>query len=171
MTLKDRIKANLLQVREMSGGILSAFQTPEDWTHQVHPKANHALWIIGHLSHADNFFLTLLGSDKSVDKEGWSEMFGMGSQPSADPSAYPPVAEVLEFFRERRETLLGVLDGMPEADLDNKTPEGSPGFLSDFGQVFETAVWHEGVHTGQLTVAHRSLGNPPLFTNPEPASA
>lgn len=171
MSLKERIKANLTQARDMTEGILASFQSPEDWTYQVHPKANHALWIAGHLGHADNFFLTLLDPEKGVEKEGWSEAFGMGSQPTSDPAAYPPVAEVLEFFRERRQTLLDILENLPEADLAKKTPEGSPEFLSDFEQVLEVAVWHEGVHSGQLTVAHRALGNPPLYGQPEPASA
>ena len=171
MSLNARLKANLVQAREMTEGILATLKSPEEWTHQVHPKANHALWIVGHLGHADNFFMSLIDPEKSVEKEGWSEAFGMGSQPTSDPSVYPPKEEVLSYFRERRKTLLGLLDDLSEEDLATKTPEGSPDFMADFEQAFEMAMWHEGIHTGQLTVAHRSLGHPPLFASPEPAGA
>jgi hypothetical protein len=65
-------------------------------------------------------------------------------------------------MRERRATLLNVLDGMSEEDLAKKTPNGAPDFLPDAASVFELAVWHEGQHSGQLTVARRALGHPPL---------
>ncbi|REJ68986.1 MAG: DinB family protein [Planctomycetota bacterium] len=164
MASKERLKANLFQAREMTEAILEAFQKPEDWTHQVHPQANHALWIVGHLGHADNFFVSMLDPSRQVEKDGWGEKFGMGSQPTNDPAAYPPVAEVLDFFRDRRAALLEAIDAMSDEDLAKATPDGSPDFLADFEQVLELAYWHEGVHSGQLTVAHRALGNPPLFS-------
>ncbi len=169
MSRQDRLKTSLTQAREMTEGIFASLNSPEDWTHQVHPKANHPLWIAGHLGHADNFFLSLIAPEKAVEKEGWGEKFGMGSQPTSDPDAYPPAAEVLDYLRERRETLLEVLAGLSAEDLTKSTPEGTPEFLSDVEQVFEVAIWHEGVHSGQLTVAHRSLGNAPLFGAEEPS--
>src|ERR1051325_832547 len=41
--LKPRLEKQLKQARELSEGLLSAFETPEQWTHQVHTAANHAL--------------------------------------------------------------------------------------------------------------------------------
>ena len=38
--------------------------------------------------------------------------------------------------------------------------------LPDFAAVFETAIWHEGLHCGQITVARRALGFPPLVDAP-----
>lgn len=171
MSLTARLKANLVQAREMTEGIFATLKSPEEWTHQVHPKANHALWIAGHLGHADNFFISMIAPEKAVEKEGWGEAFGMGSQPTSDASAYPSVEEVLAYFRERRETMLAIVDSLSEEDLAKKTPEGSPDFMSDYEQTLEMALWHEGIHTGQLTVAHRSLGHSPLFAAPQPADA
>lgn len=65
-------------------------------------------------------------------------------------------------MRERREALLGILDELSDEDLGNKTPPGSPDFLPDIGSVFETAIWHEGLHSGQLSMIRRSLGHKPL---------
>ena len=65
-------------------------------------------------------------------------------------------------MRERRVVLLSVLDGMSDDDLARKTPDGAPEFLPDVASVFELAVWHEGQHSGQLSVARRALGHKPL---------
>ena len=69
--------------------------------------------------------------------------------------------EVLAYMRERRAVLLELLADLSDEDLAKPTPEGAPEFLPDIGSVFETAVWHEGLHSGQLSVARRALGFPP----------
>jgi hypothetical protein len=67
-------------------------------------------------------------------------------------------------MRERREALLGVLDKLSDEDLAKPMPPGTPDFLSDVGSVFEAAVWHEGLHSGQLSVTRRALGHEPLMS-------
>jgi hypothetical protein len=67
-------------------------------------------------------------------------------------------------MRERRAALLAVLDGMTDDDFAKPLPKGTPDFLGDVGSVFEMAIWHEGMHSGQLTVARRALGHQPLMT-------
>jgi hypothetical protein len=110
----------------------------------------------------DNFFLSLVAPDKVRPLADFQAKFGMGSQPTSDPAAYPPPESVVTAMRERREALLAALDAMSEEDLAKKTPQGAPEFLPDVASVFEMAVWHEGQHSGQLTVARRALGYPPL---------
>jgi hypothetical protein len=66
-------------------------------------------------------------------------------------------------MRERRRALLDVLDGLSDEDLARKTPVGAPEFLPDVASVFELAIWHEGQHSGQVSVARRALGHKPLF--------
>ena len=36
----------------------------------------------------------------------------------------------------------------------------------EVGSIFEMAVWHEALHAGQVTVARRALGVPPLVDVP-----
>ena len=160
--LKERLQRQLVSARQMSARLLEDFKTPEQWTTQVHPGCNHALWFAGHMGYVDNFFISVAAPDRAIKRQDMDEKFGMGSQPTSDPALYPPVAQVLEFMRERRQTLLDVLDKMTEADLSKPTPEGSPDFLSDLASVFEMAIWHEGMHSGQLTVARRALGHTPV---------
>ena len=173
MGLKERLRSRLDFSRSFTEGLLEKFKEPSDFTHQVHPSANHALWFAGHIGGSDNFFMSVVDSSKSIGKEGYGELFGMGSQPTGDPAGYPPVEEVLAYMRERREVLLEVFDALSEDDLSKPTPEGTPDFLPDIASVFEMAAWHEGMHAGQVTIASRSLGNQPIFAAPpaEPAEA
>lgn len=162
MDHKERLRRQLTSVRADSERLLADFRTPEDWTYQVHPACNHALWFAGHMTTIDNFFLSLVAPERVRPLPDFQAKFGMGSQPTNDPATYPKPEEVVAVMRERRAALLDVLDQMSEGDLSNKTPEGAPDFLPDVASVFELAVWHEGQHAGQLTVARRGLGHPPL---------
>jgi uncharacterized damage-inducible protein DinB len=163
MSLKDRLRRNLVNMRQMSERLLADFHKPEEWVFQVHPQCNHALWFAGHMANSDNFFLSLVAPEKSRPMPDYAARFGTGSQPTGNPADYPAPEEVLGTMRERRETLLAALEPLTDEDLARKLPAGTPDFLSDVGSVFELASWHEGQHNGQLSVARRALGHKPLF--------
>jgi uncharacterized damage-inducible protein DinB len=171
MQVTSVFQRQLATARETSERYLEDFKTPEQWTYQVHDKANHALWFAGHMGQTDNFLISLIAPEKAAAKEGWSEKFGMGSRPTNNPEDYPPVVEVLDYMRDRRRVVMDILAGLAEEDLDRPTPDGAPDFLATVRQVFELAVWHEGIHVGQLTVARRALGHPPLVDMPPEAPA
>jgi uncharacterized damage-inducible protein DinB len=171
MSLKERLKQQLTSARAISERILDDFHTPEEWLRQLHPGTNHALWFAGHMGQTDNFFVSLVDPKNAAPREGWGETFGMGSQPTGNPDDYPPVAEVLDYMRDRRQALLTALENLSEEELDTRTPKGTPEFLADYGMVFQAASWHEGMHTGQLTTVRRSLGHVPLMNRSAPAEA
>lgn len=166
MDLRSRIERQLNKVREVTETLLSAFQTPEQWTFQVHDQANHALWVAGHLGTVDNFLVSRLAPGKAVANNEYQQKFGMGSRPTSDPVAYPSSGEVLGFMRERRRVMLGVLASLSDPDLAAPAPKGTPDVMPDVGSIFEMAVWHEALHLGQVTVARRALGVPPLVDGP-----
>lgn len=148
----------------MTERLLSDFHTPEQWTKQVQSQCNHALWFAGHMAHTDNFMVTILDSSKARKVEGFAEKFGTGSVPSPRPEDYPPPEEVVAAMRERREALLGILKNLSDEELAQPTPKGTPEFIPDYGAIFETVIWHEGLHSGQLTVLRKVLGLPPVMT-------
>ena len=166
MNVISGFQRQLTTARDTSERYLADFQTPEQWTYQVHDKANHALWFAGHMGQTDNFLISLVAPEKAVSKDGWAAQFGMGSRPTNNPNDYPAVLEVLDYMRDRRRVLMEILGALSEEDLDRRTPEGAPEFLATYRQVFELAVWHEGIHVGQLTVARRALGHEPLIDAP-----
>lgn len=163
MSLKTHLRDQLVSTRAFTEQLLRSFHTPADWTFQVHPNSNHALWFIGHIGNTDNFFLTLVAPEKASPQASFREKFGMGSQPTANAADYPPPEQVLAYFRERRQALLALLDTLGDEALEAKTPKGAPEFLPDVASVFRTAGWHEGLHAGQLTVVRRALGHPPVM--------
>ena len=163
MSQKERLQRQLVRVRQNSERLLADFRTPDEWTFQVHPNCNHALWFAGHMATSDNFFLSLVAPEMSRPLPEFQAKFGMGSQPTNQPEEYPAPESVLQAMRERRETLLSVLDRLSDDDLAKKTPSGAPEFLPDVASVFELAIWHEGQHSGQVSVARRALGHKPLF--------
>ncbi len=162
MALKQRFETQLKHIRGISEAMLAVLNAPEEWCHQVHPDANHPLWFMGHIGTVDNFMLETVGPERVLSRDGYWELFGMGSRPTPNPDDYPPVDEVRRFFDDRRKALLGALGEVDEARLLEPVPEGLPEFLTDVASVFETAVWHEAMHLGQVTVARRSLGHRPL---------
>ena len=170
MKLADRLLRQLKQTRATSEKLLEAFQSPEDWTYQLAPGTNHALWFAGHMAVCDNLFIGIVTPERSNEMEEWDKLFGTGSQPTSDPENYPPPAEVLDAMRERRGVLIELLDGRSEKQLAKPTPEGTYDFLPDYGSIWEIANSHEAMHAGQLTMVRRALGHAPLFS-PAPAEA
>lgn len=162
MNSKDRLQRQLINMREMSERLLADFHSTDEWLHQVHPGCNHALWFAGHMTNTDNFLISLIAPEQGRQIDGLATRFGMGSQPTANASDYPAPAAVLADMRERRAALLELLASLSEEDLSKPTPPGAPDFLPDYASVFELAIWHEGVHRGQLTVTRRALGHKPL---------
>ncbi|MBS0210716.1 MAG: DinB family protein [Planctomycetes bacterium] len=157
------LKRQMQQARQYTEALLADFKTPEQWLHQVHPQANHALWFAGHMATADNYFVSCLAPDKAKKFPSYDTQFGMGSQPTAEAAKYPPIEEVLAAMRERRTTLMELLDSLKEDDLDKAPASGASDFLPTVGKVFEVAVWHEGLHSGQISVTRRALGHKPVF--------
>ena len=122
----------------------------------------HTMGPVGHMGTTDNFMLSLLRPDLCDTNEEYAGLFGLGSQPAGNLAEYPTVESVLAFMAERRERLIQALEEMTDEQLAEATPQGAPEFMPDNASVFETAVWHEGLHSGQLSLLRRSLGFDPL---------
>lgn len=137
---------------------------PEDkWVHQPIPGGNHTAWIVGHLASTDHYFLTTVGGAKPKLPAGWEELFGMGSVPTADQGRYPSPAELRDFLGAIREDLTGWYGQLDEAEALTPLPEDLKMFAPHVGGLGSSIAWHEGMHTGQLTVVRKSLGFAPKF--------
>ncbi|MBI4576008.1 MAG: DinB family protein [Planctomycetes bacterium] len=130
--------------------------TPEDWRHRA-GEANHALWLLGHVSVSRRFLRRLLG--EQLPPVPWEAHFARGSRPG--PAADAVEAAVLyEDFRESGRAIAGALRAMdPEAaraPVKAAFPDGSETVLgaADF------LHFHETYHLGQLGLLRRVLGRP-----------
>jgi hypothetical protein len=126
---------------------------------------NHPLWVLGHLALVEGAIpQILLGEPNPV--EHWRPLFGQGSQPSADPGAYPPFDDVLGTYRDLRAKNLARLDAIGDEGLDQAPMAAPPGFEEEFrtfGRTFLTIAQHQMLHLGQIADARRAAGRTPLL--------
>lgn len=166
MSDRSCLARQLTQARQYTERLLADFKTPEEWVNQAHPRANHALWLAGHMGVSDNFFISTIVPERSVARPDFQEKFGPGSQPTNRPEDYPPASEALAYMRDRRAVLLELFEHMTDEDLERPMPKGTPDFLPTYGSIFQMVVWHEGLHSGQISVTRRAMGMPPVMQPP-----
>lgn len=161
MQWKERVKRALQHTRGFTDRVLGEFAMAEDWIRRPAEGGNHALWIAGHLGYATNGFIGWVDPSRKVERDDYVTLFGKGSVPQDELSAYPPPGDVQAFLSERGTVLLELLDQCTDADLARPVSQG-PAFMDDVGAVFQMAIWHESLHSGQLAVIHRMLGHLPI---------
>lgn len=165
MDLRTLVVDRLTGVRELTRSLLADFQSPHDWTHQLFPGANHALWFLGHLAIADDYCRATIAPERAHALPAeFQRLFGMGSQPVADPAAYPPVETVQAQTDAARGALLAAVAALSDEQLAAPPAGGQQGFLpaSTAGALLFFAE-HESFHLGQISLVRRALGHAPRF--------
>lgn len=155
-----------LKVLEFARGATFGFleDIPENqWCKQPIEGGNHTAWVVGHLASTDDYFLTTLSGRPSNLPEAWKTMFGAGSKPVADLSAYPAVAELKSKLSGCREDLIAWLKSLDDKKLLSPLPQDLQMFAPTHAGLSFSLAWHEGLHSGQLTMVRRSLGIAPKF--------
>ncbi|HYE60637.1 MAG TPA: DinB family protein [Phycisphaerales bacterium] len=130
--------------------------------HQPSPTDNHLLWSLGHLAATYAWMLSLIGKPSSLP-ESYSKLFGWGSKPTPDATAYPPLASVREAMESELAAFLRAIAEMPEAQLSQPLAKDVGKFAKDAIELVDRAAWHEGWHSGQISSLRRSLGLPYLM--------
>ena len=126
---------------------------------------NHTLWCLGHLAWIEGGIPSILFGEPHP-LEHWTPLFGTGTQPSSDASAYPSFDEVLATYRDLRARNLKLLDELSDADLDRAPKAIPPGFenlMKTFGETLLLITLHNMVHYGEIAVARRAAGRKPLM--------
>ncbi|MFG0329957.1 MAG: DinB family protein [Phycisphaerales bacterium] len=125
--------------------------------------ANHPAWVIGHLVYANEMLAAVIGVEPWLPEE-WARMFGTGSVPVADPSAYPSKTELLAQLREVESRLTAQAETLSESALDAPFPD--PAYLAVFPTVrhglTQILVGHTAYHIAQVSAWRRAMGLPPL---------
>ena len=125
---------------------------------------NHPLWLLGHVALARSAAVRSLGGEFDFP-ESWAKLFGRGSEPVSDPSAYPTRAELLAKYKQAATAFAQLA---PRA-----TPEmlSAPHAIVPLQGVFKTVgdlvsgitTLHDALHLGQLTAWRRLMGMPSLM--------
>ncbi len=97
---------------------------------------------------------------------------GLVPQIHSDSSKYPDTLEVVNYCRQRRAKLMETIEGLSDEFLEGPAPnEGMFADAPNLAQMLFFISYHEGIHTGQFTIAHRGLGHKPMFQpNPQVAT-
>lgn len=131
------------------------------------PGGNPPAWVLGHIAVSEAELVAAAGGKAAPIPGGWTELFGSGRTPPAEPGRYPPREELLGFLKTARDSALNFLHGLSLKDLDRPLPEAAPKeireFIRDLGGLFALLLNHEGTHAGGVGVARRGLGKKRLF--------
>jgi uncharacterized damage-inducible protein DinB len=137
---------------------------PDDqFLHRPAAGCNHAAWILGHLAYADSMICAGISGGAHSAPRGFKPLFGIGSTPGDDASVYPSPAELRTVLQTTRQALLAWFQGMDDVQLASPLPNDWEGFAPSYASLMTKCAWHEGVHSGQLTVIRKTLGLPSKF--------
>ena len=133
-----------------------------DLSRQPNGVANHPAWVMGHLTYSCQALGGELGLATWLPAQ-WEQLYGTGSIPTSDRSAYPSKEELLaalvdgqvriqSAYGSRRR---GNVHGLP--DERYRTTYPTVGYA-----VLHILTGHAAVHVGQVSVWRRAAGYQPL---------
>jgi hypothetical protein len=148
---------------EWCHGMLGALL--KDWpadklTYQSSPTDGHALWTIGHLATGYSWFAGLLDGQTAELPETYNALFGYGSKPTGDASAYPSRAEVQAVHEKAWQRVLDAAKKLKDADLAKPPAMDSHGLAKSKLEVIRLICWHDGWHQGQVSSLRKAIGLP-----------
>jgi hypothetical protein len=139
--------------------------TPAELLHRTCPQANCVAWLLGHLSLTDRRVAALTAGPAAAAAfaplpDGFDKRFGQkdGAPMAAD---FGDTSGLLATFEQTRDTFVELVKGLDPAALDR--PVDHPRFRTVYGAINFVGGLHTAMHAGQVTMARRSLGRPPLF--------
>jgi len=133
----------------------NAFTCPEG-------GGNHAAWIAGHLALTYAWVLDRYAGDGGLDAS-YKELFGGGTEPKADASAYPPYDEIVASMKDRRQAFTDWFNALPEDKAAEELDEEARMFGQTFAGMVGAIGVHDNYHVGQLSLVRKHLGMGRIF--------
>lgn len=165
MQSKDLLKSNLEMSMGMVLGLIGdmkdaplTFPTPKG--------GNHPLWVLGHMAYSEGSILQEMMLGESNPLSEWKEIFGAGTEPVADASAYPSFDEVMARCQEQHQANMKFFDALSEEDLDRSSKNCPPDheqYCGTYRRCFQMVANHWWMHRGQVADARRAAGRKPLM--------
>lgn len=127
-------------------------------------RCNHPAFCFGHLSIYPDRLLAYLGREDLTDpRPKYNELFKAGAECRDDPDGtiYPPMHEIVEYFRDRYGALMTVLENIDEEALraDNPNEKMSDIIASLGGMIMFMVGGHPMSHLGQVSTWRRVMGH------------
>ncbi len=129
------------------------------------PKANHALWQLGHMINSETRLLEGIAPGTAPAlPEGFGEKFGMDAVTCNDPAAFGHNKDqLLELFANVRGATIDWIKTVKLPELDKPAPEQMRSRFPTVGHIAMLIYGHATMHGGQMQVIRRVLGKPVLF--------
>lgn len=137
-----------------------------DWFRQPSEGVTHVAWQVGHLAVAE-YHLALVRvrgeqpADADIITTDFRSLFGKGSTPTADASAYPSPEAIRKVFDVVHRQALAESRKLSEDVLDESIDPPHPMFSTKFGAL-RWCAQHEMLHAGQIGMLRRLFGSAPL---------
>jgi len=155
-----------LQALEFARGVTDSLigsLEPEQWFKAPCAGGNHAGWIVGHIALTDQYFFMTLGGREAAVPADWEKLFGMKTVAYEDASKFPSIRELTEALAATRARTIEWLRSLSDEELLEPVEGDVAQFCQTRAHLMSTLAYHEGMHAGQLSVARRALGIPPMF--------
>jgi hypothetical protein len=152
----DRSVATTMPLIEDMKELPLTFPTPKG--------GNHPLWILGHLAYSEGQLQQIM-LGRANPLAHWKDLFGFGSEPSAEAKRYPAFEEVKKAFQDLRAETMNVLSTLTDTDLDRPSKSCPPElkeFVGTYGGCFFVMIMNTMHHRGQVADARRAAGRKPL---------
>ncbi len=129
------------------------------------PKANHALWQLGHLVNSETKMLGAIAPGMAPALPGdFNKTFGHDRTDCNDAAKFGfSKDQLLEMFGKARQATIAWVKTARLPELDKPSPEPVRSFAPTLGHLAMAVVGHTTMHVGQFQVIRRALGKPVLF--------
>jgi DinB superfamily len=166
MTRLEAALAGMRSAREYTRGLLEGVGD-DDWFRMPSEGVTHIAWQVGHLAIAEyRLMLAQVRGTRPDDERfipaSYVKLFGRGSTPSADASAYPSPRELRDVLDEVHQHALAELSSFPHQRLD-LPPEREHRLCKTKLDCLEWCARHEMLHAGQIGLLKRLLGKQPVW--------
>ena len=128
------------------------------------PKANNAIWQLGHLIVAEANMVNGAAGKPVVElPAGFADRFKKETASVDDPAALGTKADLLALFAKVREATIAWASSLTPTDSAKETPEAMRQFAPTVGHLVALFPVHTAMHIGQFQVLRRKLNKPVLF--------
>ncbi len=135
----------------------------EHWFSSPTGGVTHVAWQVGHLAVCEYALAMkrvrgVRPDDETLVSADDFRLYGKGSEPVFDASAYPPVSEIKALLQRVHHRTLEELTDLDEATANEPTSDPPhPMFNTKLGALIWCAQ-HEFLHAGQIGLLRRQLG-------------
>jgi hypothetical protein len=160
MNAKDVIRYEMELAHNITRRLLDDLDDADLLVRTV-PSANHIAWQLGHLISSEHRMIGMVSEGAlPALPEGFADNHGKENVTSDDPAEFLTKDEYLALYDRQRQATLKALEEIPEARLDEPSPESVRQMFPTVGALFLLAGAHELLHLGQFTPVRRKLAKP-----------